>query len=65
MMARMPDGGRSPLIVRHLAYAEDYDLYDVLADVGYGQAPKIRVDRGQRLRIQESTLAFQYASAHR
>ena len=45
MMVRMPDGGRSPSIVRHLAYAEDYDLYDVLADVGYGQAPKVRVDR--------------------
>ena len=55
MMIRMPDGGRSPLIVRHLAYAEDYDLYDVLADVGYGQAPKNRVDRAS---------AFEYKNQH-
>ena len=45
MMARMPDGGRSPLIVRELSYSSEYDLYDVLADVGYGQAPKLRTDR--------------------
>ena len=40
MMVRMPDGGRSPLIVRHLAYAEDHDLYDVLADVGLRTGPQ-------------------------
>ena len=55
MMVRMPDGGRSPLIVRHLAYAEDFDLYDILADVGYGQAPKVRVDRAS---------AFEYKNQH-
>ena len=45
MMGRLPDGGRAPLIVRNLANMEDFDLYDVLAEVGYGQAPKTRVDR--------------------
>ena len=45
MMGRLPDGGRAPLIVRELAYTEEYDLYDVLADVGYGQASKTRADR--------------------
>ena len=45
MMARMPEGGISPLIVRDLSYSAEYDLYDVLADVGYGQAPKERADR--------------------
>ena len=45
MMGRLPDGGRAPLIVRELTQMEDYDLYDVLADVGYGQAPKTREDR--------------------
>ena len=45
MMGRLPDGGRSPLIVRELAFTEEYDLFDVLADVGYGQASKTREDR--------------------
>ena len=45
MMGRLPDGGRAPLIVRELTQMKDYDLYDVLADVGYGQAPKTREDR--------------------
>ena len=42
MMGRLPDGGRVPLIVRDLTHMADYDLYDVLADIGYGQAPKTR-----------------------
>ncbi len=45
MMGRLPDSGRAPLIVRELAYTGEYDLYDVLAEVGYGQAPKTRADR--------------------
>ena len=45
MMGRLPDSGRAPLIVRDLADMEDFDLYDVLAEVAYGQAPKTRVDR--------------------
>ena len=45
LMLQLPDRGRSPFIIRELAYSPDYDLYDVLADVGYGQAPKTREDR--------------------
>ena len=45
MMGRLPDGGRAPLIVRELSQMEEYDLFDVLADVGYGQAPKTRQNR--------------------
>ena len=45
MMGRLPDGGRAPVIVRELAFTEEYDLFDVLADVGYGQASKTREDR--------------------
>ena len=40
MMGQLPDGGRAPLIVRQLDRMEAYDLYDVLAEVGYGQSPK-------------------------
>ena len=45
MMGRLPDGGRAPLIVRQLDRMEAYDLYDVLAEVGYGQSPKTRTGR--------------------
>lgn len=45
MMARLPDAGRSPYLIRRLTLGDDYDLYDVLAGAAYGQAPKTRVDR--------------------
>lgn len=45
MMSRLPDAGGAPLIVRHLRGMDDFDLYDVLADIGYGQAPKTRAER--------------------
>ena len=45
MMGRLPDSGRAPAIVQNLTQMDDFDLYDVLAEVGYGQAPKTRVDR--------------------
>jgi type I restriction enzyme R subunit len=42
---RLPDAGRSPMLVRALEQMDDYDLYDVLADLGYGLEPKTRIDR--------------------
>ena len=45
MMRRLPDSGGAPLIVRHLRGMDDFDLFDVLADIGYGQAPKTRAER--------------------
>jgi type I restriction enzyme R subunit len=45
LFGRLPDAGRSPLLVRVLEQMEDYDLYDVLADLGYGLDPKTRIDR--------------------
>jgi type I restriction enzyme R subunit len=45
MLGRLPDAGRSALVVRALAEMTDYDLYDVLAELGYGQAPRTRPDR--------------------
>jgi type I restriction enzyme R subunit len=41
----LPDGGRAPLLVRELEQMGEYDLYDVLADLGYGLDPKTRIDR--------------------
>jgi len=45
LLGRLPDGGRSPLLVRSLEEMTDFDLYDVLAELGYGLAPKRRVER--------------------
>jgi type I restriction enzyme R subunit len=45
MLGRLPDGGRSPLVVRQLEEMDAYDLYDVLADIGYGLSPLTRERR--------------------
>lgn len=45
MLGNMPDAGRSVLLVRDLEEMEDYDLYDVLAELGYGMAPRTRTER--------------------
>ena len=45
MLSRLPDLGRSATLVRALAEMGDYDLYDVLAELGYGLAPRTRADR--------------------
>lgn len=45
LFGRLPDAGRSPLLVRALDRMDDYDLYDVLADLGYGLDPKTRIQR--------------------
>jgi len=54
LMAKMPDAGRSPLLVRELEDMGAYDLYDVLAELGYGMAPRTRVERAD---------AFSYKNA--
>jgi hypothetical protein len=38
MLGNMPDAGRSVMLVRDLEDMQDYDLYDVLAELGYGMA---------------------------
>jgi type I restriction enzyme R subunit len=45
MLGRLPDAGRSALLVRALAEMNEFDLYDVLAELGYGLAPRTRPDR--------------------
>lgn len=47
MLGRLPDAGRSALLVRALADMTDFDLYDVLAELGYGLAPRTRPDRAE------------------
>jgi type I restriction enzyme R subunit len=45
LLAALPDGERSALLVRSLENMDAYDLYDVLAEMGYGLAPRTRMDR--------------------
>ena len=45
LFGKLPDGGRAPSIIRSLDEMRDYDLYDVLAELGYGLAPRTRVER--------------------
>ncbi|MBM4136320.1 MAG: hypothetical protein FJ241_05735 [Nitrospira sp.] len=41
----LPDGGQGLRLLRELMNRKDYDLYDVLAEIGYGIAPKSRAER--------------------
>ncbi|HEY8744127.1 MAG TPA: DEAD/DEAH box helicase family protein, partial [Chloroflexota bacterium] len=45
LLAHLPDGERSAEVVRAVDDRADYDLYDVLGELGYGLAPNTRVQR--------------------
>ena len=45
LLGRLPEGGRSALLVRALEDMTAYDLYDVLGELGYALAPRTRPDR--------------------
>ncbi|MBU2574344.1 MAG: DEAD/DEAH box helicase family protein [Elusimicrobia bacterium] len=45
MMGHLPDAGRSAMLIQKLEGMENYDLYDVLGEIGYGLAPRTRPDR--------------------
>ena len=45
LMGNLPDSGLAPYVIRRLDDKEAYDLFDVLAEVGYGQSPKTRIER--------------------
>jgi type I restriction enzyme R subunit len=47
LMSGLPDAGRAPLLVQKLDEMTDYDLYDVLAELGYGLAPRTRPQRAE------------------
>jgi len=41
----LPDDGKGLRLLRELLNLKDYDLYDILAEVGFGVAPKNRKER--------------------
>jgi type I restriction enzyme, R subunit len=45
LLGRLPDAGRSAVLVQQLEEMTDYDLYDVLAELGYGLNPRTRGER--------------------
>ncbi len=45
MIEALPDSGRSAPLIRQVEEMQDYDLYDVLAELGYGIDPKTRIER--------------------
>ncbi len=45
LLVALPDAGRSASLVRTLEGLDDCDLYDVLADLAYGLAPRTRAER--------------------
>ena len=47
LLERLPDGGRSALLVQQLEGMGEYDLYDVLAELGYGLSPRTRGARAE------------------
>jgi type I restriction enzyme R subunit len=51
LMDRLVGSGYPPSVLRILEEMNDYDLYDVLADLGFGLSPRTRSDR---------VLAFNY-----
>lgn len=54
LLNRLPDGGRSARVVREVEGMADYDLYDVLGDLGYGLAPKRRTERAEAFTYKHS-----------
>jgi len=45
LLGDLPDGGRSAPLIRALREMDAYDLYDVLAELGYGLDPRTRQER--------------------
>lgn len=47
LLAHLIDAGLSPTLIRIVDEMNDYDLYDVLAELGYGLNPRTRVERAE------------------
>lgn len=45
LMNRLVESGHPPAVLQALREMNDYDLYDVLADLGFGLSPRTRNDR--------------------
>ncbi len=55
LLRGLPANGQSAALIQELEDMADYDLYDVLADLGYGLAPKKRQDRAEAFIYKQET----------
>ena len=53
LLDTLVNAGYSPHVVRLLEDMNDYDLFDVLAELGYGLAPRTRTDRALAFRYKQ------------
>ena len=51
----LPNDGQGARLLQELMKRKEYDLYDVLAEVGFGIAPKTRKERFEALRYKHDT----------
>ncbi|MCA1666295.1 MAG: DEAD/DEAH box helicase family protein, partial [Thermomicrobia bacterium] len=45
LLATLPESGQSAILIRSVEDMDEYDLYDVLGEMGYGLAARTRVER--------------------
>jgi len=54
LIDKLPDDGRGVRLLREILNWHEYDLYDVLTEIGYGMAPKTRKERVEALRYKHA-----------
>ncbi|MCL5986304.1 MAG: DEAD/DEAH box helicase family protein [Actinobacteria bacterium] len=54
LIEKLPDDGYGLRMIRELMQRSDYDLYDILAEIGYGVDPKSRMERASALEYKHS-----------
>jgi type I restriction enzyme R subunit len=55
LLLKLPANGQSALLIRELEHMIEYDLYDVLADLGYGMAPRTLQERADAFGYKHAT----------
>lgn len=51
----LPDNGRGVRLLQELLNRKEYDLYDILAEIGFGIAPKSRRERADALKYKHDS----------
>ncbi len=54
LIDKLPDDGRGVRLLREILNWHEYDLYDVLSQIGYGMAPKTRQERVEALQYKHA-----------
>jgi type I restriction enzyme R subunit len=54
LIDKLPDDGRGVRLLREILNWREYDLYDVLSQIGYGTAPKTRKERVEALQYKHA-----------